>query len=325
MTQMLHGPAARAHDSFRHEAYLYSGSEDFVASTAAFVRDGVAAGQPVMVAVRSERLELLREALGADTDGVWFVDMAILGRNPAGIIPAWRGFIEAFSAQDQPLRGVGEPIWAGRRDAEIAEAQLHEALLNMAVGADTPLWLRCPYDITALDGDLVAHAKRSHPVFLDGDTYRGSTEYAGADLVDDLFSSAFGEAPPAAPCTPFGRSDYTALRNTAQDAASAAGVTDDRASALVLAVHEIATNSVRHGGGRGWLRTWTADGALVCEVRDRGVITNPLVGRTSPSPTQEGGRGVWLANQLCDLVQLRSGADGTVVRLVTWLDEPLRR
>lgn len=325
MTQTLHGPTGRAHDSFRHEAHLYTGHEDFVASTAAFVREGVAAGQPVMVAVRSGPLELLREVLGADADGVWFVDMATLGRNPAGIIPAWRGFIDAFSAQGRPLRGVGEPIWAGRRDVEIAEAQLHEALLNMAVGADTPLWLRCPYDVAALDDDVVAHARRSHPVFVDGDTYRGSTEYTGADLVDDLFSSAFGEAPATAPCTSFGRSDYAALRTTVQEAASAAGVTDDRASALVLAVHEITTNSVRHGGGRGRLRTWTADGALVCEVRDRGVITNPLVGRTSPSPTQEGGRGVWLANQLCDLVQLRSGADGTVTRLVTWLDEPLPR
>jgi len=107
MTQTLHGPAARAHDSFRHEAYLYTGQEDFVASTAAFVREGVAARQPVMVAVRSERLELLRDALDADADGVWFVDMVTLGRNPAGIIPEWRGFIDAFSAQGQPLRGVG--------------------------------------------------------------------------------------------------------------------------------------------------------------------------------------------------------------------------
>jgi len=193
----------------------------------------------------------------------------------------------------------------------------------MAVGADTPLWLRCPYDVAALDEDVVAHARRSHPVFLDGDTYRGSTEYTGADLVDDLFSSAFGDAPAAAPFMAFNRSDFAALRDTVQKAASAAGVADDRASALVLAVHEIATNSVRHGGGRGWLRTWTADGALVCEVRDRGLITDPLVGRTWPSSTQEGGRGVWLANQLCDLLQLRSGADGTAARLLTWLDAPL--
>lgn len=321
MTQTLDEATARAHDSFRHEAYLYSG-EEFVAGTAAFVREGVAAGQPAMVALVPERLEPVRDALGADGDDVWFVDMAALGRNPASIIPAWRGFVDAFGAEGRPLRGVGEPIWAGRREAEVAECQLHEALLNMAVGVDTPLWLRCPYDVAALDDDVLAQARRSHPTYLDGDGYRGSTDYTGAGLVDDLFSAPVGGSATAQPAQPFGSSDYAVVRDTVRRAAAAAGVDDDRATALVLGVHEIATNSVRHGGGQGWLRTWTADGALVCEVRDRGVITDAMVGRTWPCPTQEGGRGVWLANQLCDLVQLRSGVDGTTVRLLTWLDAP---
>jgi anti-sigma regulatory factor (Ser/Thr protein kinase) len=38
-----------------------------------------------------------------------------------------------------------------------------------------------------------------------------------------------------------------------------------------------------------------------------------------PPLSDEGGRGLWLANQLCDLVQIRSGENGTVVRLLTWL------
>ena len=42
---------------------------------------------------------------------------------------------------------------------------------------------------------------------------------------------------------------------------------------------------------------------------------DPLVGRVKPVPTQVGGRGLWLANQFCDLVQIRSGDDGTAVRL----------
>ena len=35
----------------------------------------------------------------------------------------------------------------------------------------------------------------------------------------------------------------------------------------------------------------------------------------APAADGEGGRGVWIANQLCDLVQVRSGEDGSVVRL----------
>ena len=54
---------------------------------------------------------------------------------------------------------------------------------------------------------------------------------------------------------------------------------------------------------------------MVCEVRDRGRIEEPLVGRRRPEPGARGGHGLWMANQLCDLVQLRSRRSGTSVRL----------
>jgi anti-sigma regulatory factor (Ser/Thr protein kinase) len=88
---------------------------------------------------------------------------------------------------------------------------------------------------------------------------------------------------------------------------------------LVLAAHELATNSVLHGAGDGVLRGWHESHALVLEIADDGVITDPLVGREQALPLAEGGRGVWMANQLCDLVQVRSSPRGTVVRLHTWL------
>ncbi len=58
---------------------------------------------------------------------------------------------------------------------------------------------------------------------------------------------------------------------------------------------------------------------LVCEVRDRGRLIDPLVGRTKPPDSSEGGRGVWLANHLCDLVQIQSNDQGTTIRLLSWL------
>ena len=63
------------------------------------------------------------------------------------------------------------------------------------------------------------------------------------------------------------------------------------------------------------MRLWCEDDHLLAEVEDRGLIEEPLVGRLRPGISQEGGRGLWLANQLCDLVQIRSGAAGTTVRL----------
>ena len=86
---------------------------------------------------------------------------------------------------------------------------------------------------------------------------------------------------------------------------------------FVLAANEIATNSVRHGGGGGTVAAWEADGWLYCEVNDRGRLNAPLAGRTLPSTDTDGGRGLWIANQICELVQIRVHQSGSRVRLRT--------
>jgi anti-sigma regulatory factor (Ser/Thr protein kinase) len=222
------------------------------------------------------------------------------------------------SAQ-RPVRGIGEPIWAGRRSAEIAESQLHEALLNLAVEPDTPLWLRCPYDVDALDAAVVEEAHRSHPIVVDTDAYRGSTAYGGAHHAGTVFQSDLPEPLVATESMLFGREDLIELRHAVRQRALAAGLEDGRADDLTLSVYEVATNSVRHGGGRGSLRIWEEPGVLLCELHDSGRIADPLVGRRAPGAGGENGRGLWIANQLCDLVQVRSTDAGSTVRLLSWL------
>jgi anti-sigma regulatory factor (Ser/Thr protein kinase) len=95
----------------------------------------------------------------------------------------------------------------------------------------------------------------------------------------------------------------------------AAGLDEARTDDFVLAAHEVASNSVRHAGGSGTVRIWHDDHAVVCDVADTGRIHEPLLGRQRPIDDRVGGRGVWMANQLCDLVQIRTFADGNVVRL----------
>jgi len=314
-------PAAKAHDGYRHEAFLWRGEDEFLAGTVPFVLDGLAGDQPVMVAVIQQRIDLLRAAL--PTEGakqVQFVDMAEIGHNPARIIPAWRGFVEERGTGGRPVRGIGEPIWSGRRAAEVTECQMHEALLNLAVDPHTPLWLLCPYDVEGLAPDVVTEAHRSHPALVDVTDYRGSTLYGGSHHVETVFEAPL---PPlsAAPdsCREFGSAALVAVREDVISHALGAGLPTERSADLALAVHEVAVNSIQHGSGRGVLRIWRDAGALVCEIRDSGRITDPLIGRSMPSWDDESGRGLWMANQLCDLVQVRSGADGTTIRIHTWL------
>ena len=313
------GALRRTHDGFRHEAFFWAGDEQFLAGTVPFIREGIAAGQPVMVAVTPARLGVLREALDGEAAGVAFVDMAQLGSNPARIIPAWRLFTDEHPGQ--PIRGIGEPIWHGRRLAELAECQMHEALLNMAVHADTPLWLMCPYDTGTLPDDVVAEAHRSHPVVVDVETHRGSTTYGGAHHLGKMFKAELPrvEVQVVVSHRAFGADDYTAVRADVTAHAASVGLSTERTADLALGVHEVAVNSVRHGRGASELRIWVEHHALVCEVRGAGRITDPMIGRRPPSPGDDHGRGLWMANQLCDLVQVRSGKAGTTVRIHTWL------
>jgi anti-sigma regulatory factor (Ser/Thr protein kinase) len=84
---------------------------------------------------------------------------------------------------------------------------------------------------------------------------------------------------------------------------------------LILAVNEAVTNAFVHGGNEGELRIWRDDREPVCEIIDNGTFHEPLAGRRRPEPDWPSGRGVWLMNQLCDLVELRPADTGTVVRL----------
>lgn len=312
---------ARPHSSFRHEAFLYRGPQEFLAGTLPFVQEALDLGQPVMVALEPERLEPLRAALPADAPVFW-VDMTELGANPARVIPALRAFVEEHGGPQTPVRALGEPLGACRRPEEVVEFQLHEALVNLAVDPDTPLWLRCPYDVDVPDPAVLEEASRSHPALVEDDDYRGSLSYGGLDHAGTIFASALPEPYEPVDTLAFDDGTLSAVRPAVLARAAVAGLSAARSADLALAVSEAVTNSVRHGGGRGELRLWEQDGALVCEVRDHGRVEDPLAGRRMPAPDGDGGRGLWLVNQLSDLVQLRSTPSGTAVRVHSWLDRP---
>ena len=158
-----------------------------------FITDGLEAGEPVMVAVSAQHTKWLRDALDGQAD-VEFVDIEQLGRNPAQIIPAWQQFLNnSRSGRFRPVRGVGEPIWPGRRPEELVECQLHEAMLNIAIDPETPFWLICSYDTVTLSPAVVEEVHRSHPVIVEAASYQGSAHYTGLAHVEEMFAAELSE------------------------------------------------------------------------------------------------------------------------------------
>jgi anti-sigma regulatory factor (Ser/Thr protein kinase) len=301
-------------ESYRHEAFFYSDDDEFMDGTLGFIQEAVADDEPILVVLAADRIDALRGELRDSADRVDFADMGEIGGNPARIIPAWQDFLVEHARPGRRVRGIGEPIWAARRADELAECHRHEALLNIAF-TDPEFWLLCPYDTQALDEAVIDEARRTHPFLRNGHTSAQSAGFRGNTAIARPFDWPLSEPDAPTRTLAFERPNLRAVRALVEASASEAGLSEQRTADLALAAYELSTNSVQHGGGQGTLRVWFADGDVVCEVRDAGQITDPMVGRVRPSTGADGGRGMWLANQLCDLVQLRSFADETVTRL----------
>jgi DcmR-like sensory protein len=299
-------------DGFVHQALLYTGESGFVDGTLPFIQAALTRKEPILVAVGVPKIDRLRSRLRDAAEAVHWIDMAGIGGNPARIIPLWTHFA-ARHGDGGLVWGIGEPIWAGRTAAELVESQRHEALLNVAFAGGPALRLLCPYDTAALDSAVIAEAHRSHPLIVDGGSEWPSTDYLGTKASAAPFESPLPE--PVGEVQVIALADVSPLAiwrfvaHQASDAGLGSSQTDDMVVSVVAA-----SESLAQGGDHGTLRIWRDLEALICEVRYPGQLGDPMAGRKWPSSGDQGG-GLWVANQLCDLVELRSFRTGAVARL----------
>jgi anti-sigma regulatory factor (Ser/Thr protein kinase) len=303
-------PGRAAERRLSHAALFFRNTADYLASVTAFLQAAVERSEPVLAAVPGERVGELGRALGASAGQVTLADMAELGRNPAVIIPAIRAFADQHPGQR--VSYLGEPAWPDRTAAELVEVARHEALINLAL-ADTQISILCPYG-PALPVTVRDDARSTHPTVIEHGSSHPSPEYLGIRGLPARCEQPLGDPPPGADTITY-RTDLRPLRALVAARAVGAGLTEARASDLVLAVSELAANTLRHTSGGGTLLVWTLPGEMVCEVRDSGWIADPLAGRRRPPEHPTGRQGLWVVNKICDLVQMRSSRAGTTVRL----------
>jgi anti-sigma regulatory factor (Ser/Thr protein kinase) len=297
-------------EPFVHEALFYRDDAEYLAGTVPFIEDGLAVDEPVLVAVPAANVELLRTVVNGR---VRFLDMTQAGRNPGRIIP---GVLHSFVSEHGPrrVRVIGEPIWAGRSAVEYPACVQHEALINAAF-AGREATILCPYDAAALHPHVLVDAARTHPVLVAGSARQHSEDYTEPGAVVAAFNRPLPEPSAPAESMTVYRQSMAGLRRFVGERAAAAGLAPARTADLLVAVNELATNSIMHAGGSGTLRVWSDAEYLVCEMRDAGRFDRLLAGRIPPPLDAEHGRGLVLVNHLCDLVTTYSGPDRTVVRL----------
>lgn len=298
-----------AGDGFVHEALIYRGRDELAEAVRQFAHEARHAHEPILAALPAAHLEWVSDAL-APADGVRLEAMEELGGNPARLLPVYREWVQEH---DGHARIVSETIWPERSYAETAECLRHEALMNVAF-AGMPAAALCPFDGEALDDEVLGDVAVTHPFLRDGAGRRRSERFEDPERV------ARGERwPQRSPSPPVHELGGSGTLGSLREAVSAdsylEALTPQRREDVVLAVNEAATNALKHGHTDWRLRIWNEGDTVVSEVSSASALDDPLAGRNRPGPEALSGRGLWLINQLCDLVELRSGERCTSVRM----------
>ncbi|GAB4006072.1 sensor histidine kinase [Glycomyces albus] len=307
---------------FEHPALFYSGADSYLAGTIPYIDAGLDAGEPVAVAVPTPNLASVRNALGACAEHVLLIDMAEAGANPGRIIP---GVLHAFADAhfDHRVRLITESTWPGRTEIEYPACAQHEALINLAFTGRAATVL-CPYDTAGLDRRMLADARATHPVLIDRNGHHYSHQYDPDRVFND-----YNQRLPAPPRSAIERAVEPATLDNARWFLTSyglkVGLSVTQLIDLEIAVTELLTNSIKHGGGTGILRVWADDRHLICDVSDGGHLTDPLTGRRPAEGGQRHGRGLLLANHIVDLVRTHTSSSGTTVRIHLRLPAPHRR
>ncbi len=289
--------------ALQHDVLAYSGPGGFTAAALTSVTSAFSAGAAAVLLAEADQIAEVRAALGEDAANLVTIDRSVAGKNPARVIPTLQNLVDAHRATG--VRCIGEPIRADDPLPVLSEVTIHELMLQLPAFRAWNCHLTCAYD-ESLHPDTVARISACHDALADPE-----------DKVERARAEPLPPRPIDSEELGVDRTTLSALRGFIEGRATKAGLDDERVDDLVYAVNEVVTNSICHGEGRARVSFWVADldRSVTCEVRDRGWIRDPLAGRIAPHPDKPSGRGLWLVNQLCDLVQLRSSPAGTTVRL----------
>jgi hypothetical protein len=160
-----------------HRVLTYGSDEEFLATTVPFLAEGIDRSECLLAVTRETQIELLRDTLDDGADHVEFADSVAWYQSPNAAFSGYRAFLkQKFAAGATWIRIVGEPVWAGRSDAEITAWTRYESMINLAF-ASVPATIVCPYDVRSVPVDVVIDAHRTHPDVAYGSDATASLTY----------------------------------------------------------------------------------------------------------------------------------------------------
>jgi anti-sigma regulatory factor (Ser/Thr protein kinase) len=303
---------------YRHDALLYDSPDQLAEVAAPFLLEGLADGDAAVVATSAPTADLLRDAVDGDPR-VHVLERGDVyrARTPAAITTFRRLAEQQASAGARRVRVVGE-VDFGPTERDWLEWQRYEAVINDALAA-WPLWGLCVFDTQRLPEPLLTAALQTHSRVVTPSGPAANPRFT--DPAEYLRALPVPDEPLEATVPRLHASrvaDFASLRRALAAELSAAPAEEDLLQDFLLAVDEMTSNALRHGGRPVDLRLWVASDRAVCTIGDRGTGWDDPFAGYGPAHGDDlsrGGMGLWLARQLCDHVDITTGPDGALVRL----------
>lgn len=300
--------------TFEHDALLYATDEALMDTLVPWLQEGLEREDAAVVAATAPHIDQFRDALGADESSVSFVSSDDLYVHPVQTIASWQRMLsETADSGVAFTRIVGEVQFGATTELQTSWTR-YESALN-AVFEHSPAWIVCPYNTRTLPSDVIDRAWRTHPTIWNATRHKSDRYELPARLLREIAEP--GRAVTGPPSLELFIDDQLSdLRESVRALANEADLPKARVEELVLAVTELAGNTVRHAGGGGRLALWITPEGIVCEVTDQGGgVQDPLAGLVPPKPSASAGMGLWIARQLSDSFAIGSDDEGTTVRI----------
>ena len=305
-----------AREGLFHEASIYASDSQLCETALPFVTEGLDAREPTYVILGPHGEGLIRRELG-EPAGLKYLPASDAYVNPAKTVKSYRDVltaeVEAGAEQIRLITEVPHPgtgsawDWWGRYESAVNE-----------IFADLPVWAVCTYDERTTPTAVLDEVVRSHPYLAGpGGVHAANDEYeAPATFLSRRSAGYTDPLESGEPLVELADPSLVDARGAALEV-TRGRFGAETADNLALAVSEIVTNANRYGRPPVELRLWAGPDRVIAVIKDSGDgLDDPTLGLAPVDSDRSGGRGLWIASQLCDHLSISRSHDGFVVRLV---------
>lgn len=311
---MTAGPLrAPERESFAHQLLVYDSTEELVAATAPFLREGARDRDAMLMVATPDKLEAVRAELSPEEDAaVAFESCWECYAHPGVALTEFQRFITEHAAEGNRVRVVSDPSLGTMSPPYQRETCCIDAALNTVAGRPGASVV-CGIDRREATAEVLEALWPNHSEVVEDRRRWPNPDFTEpetrlAQALRQPLPDPGGEVEEVVPEEP------ATARCFVDDRVESA-LDGDRRSDFVTAVHEVVANAFRHAE-MDRVCLWHEEGRVVCEVRDAGSgLPDPLAGYRSPTLEQTSGWGLWLARQLAGAVEVHTSAQGSAVRL----------